>query len=147
MAKSILGLFTDFWQGKHLIEGKDLYQFATSVFSTQAGITATAGGTQAAAYPLQYTINEVATVANVADSVMLPIGLPGQKIVIINDAANSLQVFGQVANAQNGSVGDTIAAHGSASQSATATGVAQAGASVAVYYCFTLGKWKQLLTA
>lgn len=109
-------------------------------FSATQGLTAHAGGGQASATLLPSYVNEVSTVATAADSVMLPASIPGAKIYVINDtAATSMQVFGQP--------GDTIAAHGSNSQTASATGVAQAGATIACYVCFGPGVWKQFLTA
>lgn len=116
-------------------------------FNATSGIVATAGGGQANAFQLPSWMNEVAVVATAADSVMLPPGYAGAVIIVINDGANSVQVFG--------SPGDTIAAHNSSSQTASATGVPQAAAAVGVYYCFegqagntnapTPASWKQTL--
>lgn len=106
--------------------------------NVETGIVAKAGGGQANAYQLGAQINRVDTVASGNDSVRLPKIVPGAPslgllsktgatvgtiILITNNAANSLQVFGGV----QGAVGDTINAV------ATGTGVAQ-GANVSTFY-------------
>src|SRR5437899_2224040 len=84
------------------------------------GITAKAGGTQAAATPLTGAINKISTVASAQDSVRLPASIPGMAVVVINDGAQPLQVFGAGT--------DTIA------DVATATGVSQAKGVTATYF-------------
>lgn len=96
----------------------------------QTGITAHAGGGQGAATALTYTINNVTTVASVADSVALPTSIAGMEVLVINDATNSMQVFGAGT--------DTI------DDVATATGVAQLGKSVVLYTSPVAGKWYSL---
>jgi hypothetical protein len=92
------------------------------------GITATAGGGQANAFQLQADINEITTVASIGDSVMLPkVNRAGQAVMVINRAANAVQVFGYS--------GDTI------NDVATATGVSQMGGSVVIYVSTSGGKW------
>lgn len=93
-------------------------------------LTAHAGGGQGSALALTNPINNVTTVATVGDSVGLPAALAGMEVVIINDAANSMQVFG------NGT--DTI------DDVATATGVPQIGKSVVLYTSPVNGKWYSL---
>jgi hypothetical protein len=138
-----------FVPGLRLIDGGDLLQLANLSVSAKSGITALAGGGQiigagnsnvCSAY-----ISEVSVVATANDSVILPVGIPGTEVTIINDGANSLQVFGQPTNATTG-VGETIAAHGSTAQTATATGVALPSANTGVFSCFAPGKWKQQLS-
>lgn len=108
-------------------------------FSAASGLTAHAGGGQASATQLTEYVNEVAVVATANDSVMLPASVPGTLISVINDGAASLQVFGQP--------GDTIAAHGSSAQSASATGVPLAAAGASIFLCFGPGVWKQITSA
>lgn len=149
LIRALLDQFGD-WaanSGPGLVDKGTLRSLVNQLFSYSNGLTAQAGGTQAAALRLVSTINEVSTVATAADSVALPIAYPGSAIFLINDGANSMQVFGAPSNPSNGGAGDTIAAHNSVAQTATATGVPQASAAVAVYVCFALGKWKQFLTA
>ena len=122
-------------------------------FNTINGLTAHAGGGQANALQLPAFLNEVLVVASANDSVMLPPGFAGAAITVINSSANSMQVFGSNIVGP----GDTIAAHNSATQTATGTGVAQAAATIATYFCFigqggttsapSAASWKQFLTA
>jgi hypothetical protein len=90
--------------------------------SVEDGITATAGGTKAAAYPLFASINRLSTVANAGDSVLLPANPQvGQLVQIINDGSANADVYG--ANS------DTI------DGVATATGVVLSAASRSFYTC------------
>lgn len=61
--------------------------------SNTATITAFAGGGQASATALSTDYNRVTTVATTGDSVKLPTGVAGQKIVVVNDGANDCDVF------------------------------------------------------
>jgi hypothetical protein len=91
------------------------------------GITATAGGGQAAAFPLSTELSRVSTVATAGDSVQLPVAVPGLTLVVTNHGANAMQVYG------NGS--DTI------NDVASATGVSQMAGSECIYACYGAGKW------
>jgi hypothetical protein len=86
------------------------------VFASAAtGITAHAGGTQAAAFALDATkfVHQVTTVGSAADSVALPTPIPGTCYLISNEAAsNSMQLFAITPVTINGA--------------ATATGIAVA---------------------
>lgn len=93
-------------------------------------LTAFAGGGQASATQLAAGINRVTTVATIADSVKLPAATAGAQIVVINAAANSMQVFGAGTDTINGV--------------ATATGVAQMGNSLVIYVCAVAGSWVEL---
>lgn len=59
---------------------------------TTAGITASVTQTQGQG-ALTSEINEVATVANTNDTVTLPSAVAGYKITVINNGANTLQIF------------------------------------------------------
>jgi len=59
---------------------------------TLAGITASVTQTQGQGALLD-DINEVSTVANTNDTVTLPVAGAGRKITIINNGANTLQIF------------------------------------------------------
>jgi hypothetical protein len=61
--------------------------------SAASGLTAFAGGGQASALQLAKDVNRVTTVATSGDSVKLPPALAGMKVVVINDGANSMNVF------------------------------------------------------
>lgn len=60
--------------------------------STEAAITASTTQTQGQR-PLTVDVNAVATVANANDVVTLPIALAGRSCLVINNGANTLQVF------------------------------------------------------
>lgn len=101
------------------------------------GLTAHAGGGQASATPLTGQYNSVDTVATGADSVALPLPTEvGQLIVVVNNTAASMQVFGSGTDTINGV--------------ATATGVAHAAGKTAVYIAASKGtaaNWFRLLSA
>lgn len=106
--------------------------------SVANGLTAHAGGTQAAALLLTAQFNRVDTVTTAADSVRLPPpSFVGQIIGVMNNAAvNSMQVFGSGTDTINGV--------------ATATGVAQAAGKLAWYQASTIGAgaaWFRMLSA
>jgi len=64
---------------------------ASQAFDT---ITATPGGTKAAAKALNYGINRISVCATATNSVLMPFAVPGAWVVIINDGAASATVFG-----------------------------------------------------
>lgn len=144
---SLLQLFPSFFPGSRLIDGGELKQLAQLEFSASSGLVALANGGQTGATLLKSAVNEVGTVANANDSVMLPLAVPGTQVVANNAGTNSMQVYGQASNPNNGNAGDTIMAHGSSTPAATGTGVAQAANAVATYICFKTGVWKQFLTS
>lgn len=148
MATSVAGLFLGPAQsGQGLAYGQDEATLLQLLFSTDADVTAAAGGGQAAATPLTAAINVVATVGAAAASVMLPPALPGLQVQVINgQATNSMQVFGQATNANTG-VGDTIIPHGAAAAAATAVGVPHAASLAGEYTCVSPGVWKQSLSS
>src|SRR5207344_1196048 len=91
----------------------------TAISSFQNGITATAGGTRAAAVPLWAAFNRIATCATAADSVALPPATGGQTVTLINSGAAATQVFAAVGtsdtiNGTAGSTGISVAAAGKA---------------------------------
>jgi hypothetical protein len=118
----------------------DINLFGFGSGGLELGLTAHAGGTQAAALALSATksFHEVTTVGSAADSVSLPLCTGSGKIHWVKNsaAANSMQVFGAGT--------DTI------DQVATATGVAvAAGKSRAFIDTATApaGRWESLLGA
>lgn len=84
----------------------------------QNGITAHAGGTQAACLVLTpgSQLYEVDTVANSGDSICLPFAVGGMDIQISNSGAQPMSVYGQSANNPLTSAADTI--NGTAGSSA-----------------------------
>lgn len=135
--------FLKYNPGYGLQDGWSLWQTWNWLFSASTGLTAHAGGGQAGATPLPSALNRVDTVANAADSVLLPPAIPGRQVVVNNNSANALQVFGVASNGANDGAGDKIATQGSTVYEATGTGVAQASGVVTTYSCDTLGLWKQ----
>lgn len=146
LISSLLGLFPSFQPGLRLVDGGELQTLTNLLFSTKTGVSALVGGGQAGATQLLAAFNRVDTVASDSDSVMLPQAIPGSEVVIYNNSTHTLAVYGQANNPVTG-VGDTIAAHNSNTQQATATGVTQATTLVAAYQCFQAGQWKQILSA
>ena len=106
-----------------LINGQtlnNLFNLWTS--SVEDAITATAGGTKAAAYQLTATVNRLSVVASAGDSVLLPKAPSiGQMVQVINDGAQNADIYG------NGT--DTI------DGVATATGVVLSAASRSLFVC------------
>ena len=98
--------------------------------TTSNGLTAHAGGGQASALALTSGINNVTTVATANDSVKLPVSAAGMEILVINDSANAMQVFGAGT--------DTI------NDIASATGVSQLAQSAVLYSSPVAGKWYSL---
>lgn len=131
--------FPSFLPGKQMLDGDVAANLLAELFSSETGITAAAGGTQAAARALTSAVNEVSVVATAADSVKLPPAVVGREITVVNsDAAESMQVFGSGTDTINGV--------------ATATGVAQAAGRTAVYKCVSIsaagvGAWFRTLSA
>ncbi len=98
---------------RQLVSGEDVNNIVAQLNSTKDGISAGVGGTQALATQLDAAVNNVATVASANDSVKLPKGFPSLEVWIVNDDADSLQVFNYAAGTIDGTNGAT-------------TGVAQA---------------------
>ena len=107
----------------------------TAIASFQNNITATAGGTRAAAYPLTAAFCRISVCATAADSVALPPATGGQEITLINSGAAATQVFANVATA------DTI------NGVAAATGISLAAAGKAQFVSPGLGLWFSILSA
>lgn len=135
-----LGLGIALGQGLTAITGTEtgwrnsIFQVGILGITRESGITAFAGGGQTSAYQLTYGLNRVTVVASANDSVKLPVCL-GSKVVIVanNDAADSLNVFGQT--------GETINAL------SANTAFAVAANKVAIFVCAADGAWYTILTA
>ena len=104
-------------------------------YASQYGIVAHAGGTQAPATPLTSGTCWVETVGTAGDSVCLPSAVGGQYITVINNAANSMNVF-----SSNSSTADTI--NGTAGTTAYAI-----AAGKVVNFVSKVGAWRALLSA
>jgi len=121
--------------GKRLADDDAInFAFATPQWQTYTGITALAGGARNSSTPvLVLGSNEVTTVASGADSVVLPVAVPGSVVFVANAGASSMQVFANGSDTINGTAG--------------ATGVAQASGRSALYVAADLGQWYRILSA
>ena len=111
-------------RGRDTSRQTDEVAIGFGIRSVEDTITATAGGTKAAAYQLTAQNNRISVCATNADSVLLPQGKVGLQVEIHNDGAANAQVFGKGT--------DTIDAI------ATGTGVVLSAAKRAVYSCWSV---------
>ena len=135
ISRSLPAKFPAFLAGFKLTDGDVMQALMDEMFSAENGITATAGGTKAAARPLTCAKNTVSVCATAADSVLLPAPQIGRTILVANRGAASMQVFGSGSDTINGV--------------ATGTGVAQAAGIESAYYCDGIssagvGTWQQI---
>ena len=140
----LLGSWTSFQPGFRLLDGGQVYALANQVAGSTYGITAKASGTQADATLLPTGQNTVTVVGTTSDSVGLPVSQQGMTALVVNQSANTMQVYGATYNAAT-ATSDVIIPHNSTSPAGATTGVAQATAVGALYVCLTTGTWKQLL--
>jgi hypothetical protein len=100
-----------------------------------ASLTALAGGGQTGATQLINGINLVGVCATNADSVQLPPALAGSIVLVSNQGAADMTVYGKEGRTDtiNGTDG--------------ATGVTQADPLSAVYFCSVAGAWQRILSA
>jgi len=76
------------------VEGLRLTENGGVVLSQQVNAGLTASTTQSQGQgALTSSINEISTVANANDVVTLPSATPGSRVIIINNGANTLQIF------------------------------------------------------
>lgn len=125
--------------GPALIDGVWLNGLAGGTnYTYQSGITAHAGGTQAAAFQLAAGINmfEVDTVASANDSVALPQCVAGSKLWLRNaSASNNMAVYGSPTVNSLTAANDTI--NGTAGSSAYTINSQTNG----VFFCAKNGAW------
>lgn len=93
------------------------------------GIVAHAGGTKAAAFqlPAGVQIIEIDTVATNGDSVLMPAAVQGQIVMVCNNGAATLDIYGRGTDTINGV--------------ATATAYALTVNQSAVFFCAKNGNW------
>lgn len=97
--------------GPGLVDGTWLNGLAGGQnYTTQSGIVAHAGGTQAACTVLPAGIAQISvdTVATNGDSVCLPFAAAGMDIQIANNSSSTLNIYGQAANNPLTGAADTI---------------------------------------
>lgn len=109
--------------------------FKQSPNKPSGAIVAHAGGTKAAATSTGNFENiSISTVATAADSIIFGhLALAGKVLNVVNNGANSAQVFAFGTDTINGI--------------ATGTGVAHAAGLSAVYFCAVNGNWSRVLSA
>ncbi len=131
------GPVPQFLETKGLHSGSALNKLSNMLGSGGNSITAFAGGGKANATPVTGTNQEVGVVTTTSDSVLLPLGYVGLRIFLANAGAQTMQVFGKGNDVIN--------------NVATATGVSQAAASIAIYQCLKVsagvGYWYRILSA
>jgi hypothetical protein len=131
-------------EGFELIEGRYLLGIAGGQNRAyESGLTAHAGGTQAAGLviPSGFELVEFDTVANAADSAVLPFATtPGTIIVVINSTATSMDVYANPGT--NPVTGAADKLNGSTSAAvAVAAGNTTTPAAVR-FYCAKAGVWQ-----
>jgi hypothetical protein len=68
------------------------------IYDLDAGLTAGTTQTQAGGLALTAAWNEVSTVANAKDTVVLPTAVAGKSVTVINNGANLMQIFPAVSD-------------------------------------------------
>lgn len=129
----------NFQPGSRLFTGGDLNRAFQKMLqgglSRQDGLTAHAGGTQAAALQITTSLARFSTVATAADSAALPKAIAGSAVFVRNDGANSMNLYAKVGS------GDTI------NGASTTTAYALAAGKSAWFICLTGGAYVTLLSA
>lgn len=120
--------------GKRLIDADVVNALADGQsFTTADAITAAGSSSRTGATQLQYNaITRIGTAA-ANTGVILPSAQSGSWMIVINDGASTLTVYGLGSDTINGTAGST--------------GVTQATTQAALYACVTTAKWSRVLTA
>jgi hypothetical protein len=124
---SSVAIYTCYAAGSWFVNGLGSgYSGSFQTQSTATGITAYAAGGQGSATPLTAMVNNVTTAAAANASVVLPASAVGLYITVVNNGANSINVFCPAGSTMNGT------ANGSSALAAGAVGI---------YYCVTGTAW------
>lgn len=129
----VLSVFTSFQPGYRLVDGGDLLTVAHLLFSATEG--AQGGNTEATATTLENYITD----AEGGTTFVLPPGIQGRTVRLVNNSQSTIQVYGMSPNPQTGFI-DTIAP---ASTTAQELMVNQQPGEASEYWCFAPGLWKQ----
>lgn len=141
--KSITSLFQ--WvPGFALQDGGLLQQLSDRLLSATGPtvVTALPGGGAAGAPVLSLAYNRVSVVATDNDSVVLPLAIPGNEVIVDNDGVSTLAVFASTSNPDNSGTADKIVAQSSLISGGGAASVTQATGISTSYFCTKLGFWK-----
>lgn len=122
---------TNLQPGFRLFDGSALNTLFSRIFqgglSRKDTITATAGGTKAAAIQLDKSLNHITVCATNGDSALLPKAIAGSIVVVRNDGAANASLYGKGT--------DTIDGAATANATALNAGVSK------MFVCFTTGAW------
>lgn len=125
---------TNLMRGFRMFDGADINRLFSRVFqgglSREDNITATPGGTKAAARPLVRSLNHITVCATANNSVLAPKAIAGSILLVRNDGATTLALFGKDA--------DTIDGVATGTANTIAAGKAKQ------YFCLTTGQWLTL---
>ncbi len=108
---------------RQLVPGSIINDLVNMLSSGVSGLTATVAGTAANSLQLNNAYNEVTTVANANDSVVLPPAKLGLIICVTNSGANSLRIFSAGTDTVQGGANVNLAAAASAGYVCTKNGV------------------------
>jgi hypothetical protein len=145
MANTLLSNLSSFFvtRGPTLISGEDLRNFFNMILGARSGITALANGGIPGATQLYVGWNEVDTVASDSDSCILPPAIVNAFVMVLNLGGHTLDIYNQQLNYQTG-LTDTITPHGSVTPNAGNAAVTLATGHCSLFFCSTLGSWKQV---
>ena len=128
----------DLQPGEHLIDGTSL-QVAIQDQQSHYSLTALAGGGASGATQLYPGIDEISVSVTTADSALLPYASAGLQVNVINNGAQTANVWPQQANPNNeASAADIIVPTGGG----TTTSSAVTANTIASFYCYKPGYWK-----
>lgn len=129
----VLSVFTSFQPGYRLVDGGDLLTMSRLLFSATEG--AEGGSSEATATSLDNYITD----AEGGTTFVLPPGIQGRTVRLVNNSQSTIQVYGMSPNPQTGYI-DTIAPADSTTQELM---VNQQPGEASEYWCFAPGLWKQ----
>lgn len=130
----VLSVFTSFVPGFRLVDGGDLLTMSRLLFSATEG--AQGGATEQTATVLDNYITD----AEGGTTFVLPPGIQGRTVRVVNNSSGAIQVYGMSPNPQTGYI-DTIAPADSTTQELMVT---QNSGEASEYWCFAPGLWKQV---
>ena len=120
-------IFTCYTAGNWFANGLGTgYSGSLESLSNASGITAFAAGGQGSATALATMMNTITTAASAGASVVLPFSTPGVQITVINNGANSINVFCPTGTTMNGTINASSAL---------------AVQTVGLYFCIAPGVW------
>ena len=148
---SIISLFPSFGYtaGPTVPNGAELSLLAQYTVGVDAAVVAHAGGTQALGLQLPPAppFVQIGTCATTGDSVILPPAIPGNFVFLVNQGAQTLDIYGIASNPQNGGAGDQIYPVNNATANSNATALTLAATHSTILICYVLGLWVQFFAS